>query len=215
MRAHNQYVENAKKGDIDLYMLGDSITDFWQHRHKANWDKSFAGWKAGDFGITGDRTEHVLWRIENGELDGVTPKAIVVLIGTNNLPANAVYGENSVADTFNGVKAIVDKLKEKEPQAHILLLAVFPRDDKPLADKIDALNTLIAKLDDDRQVKYLNINAQFTGPDGKLLPGVMLRDKLHPDEKGYDLWAAAMRPILTEWLGAPAAPATQEGPVAQ
>jgi lysophospholipase L1-like esterase len=211
MRLHNQYVAKAKAGNIDLYMEGDSITDFWQHRHAKNWDRNFAGWRAADFGISGDRTEHVLWRLENGELDGVNPKAIVMLIGTNNLPANAVYGANTVEDTFGGVKAIVEKLKEKAPQAHILLLAVFPREDKPLADKIAALNTMIATLDDGKQVKFFNINEQFTDADGKLLPGVMLRDHLHPDEKGYDIWADAMRPILVQWLGPPV-PATAAPP---
>jgi lysophospholipase L1-like esterase len=201
MLLHADYVAKAKAGNIDLYLLGDSITDFWQHRHKANWDKNFAGWRAADFGIGGDHTEHVLWRIENGELDGVTPKAIVLLIGTNNLPGNATFAANTVAQTFSGVKAIVAKLREKQPQAHILVLAVFPREDKPLADKIKALNDLLATLDDGKQVKFLNINDQFTDKDGKLLPGVMLKDKLHPDDKGYDLWAAAMRPTLTQWLG--------------
>jgi lysophospholipase L1-like esterase len=203
MRLHTEYVAKAKAGNIDLYLEGDSITDFWQHRHLSNWNRNFAGWRAADFGISGDRTEHVLWRLDNGELDGVNPKAIVLLIGTNNLPANAVYAANTVQDTFAGVKAVVAKLQEKAPQAHILLLAVFPREDKPLADKIAALNTMIATLDDGKLVKFFNINEQFTDADGKLLPGVMLRDKLHPDDKGYDLWAAAMRPVLTQWLGPP------------
>jgi len=206
MRLHNQYVADAKKGNIDLYMLGDSITDFWQHNHKANWDRNLGGFKAGDFGISGDRTEHVLWRIENGELDGVTPKAIVLLIGTNNLPANTVYTANTVEGTFKGVKAIVDKLKEKQPQAHILLLAVFPRADTRYGDqtlKVNALNKLLPQLDDGKQVKFMNINDKFADPDGKLIPGVLLSDNLHPSDRGYDLWASAIRPTLIEWLGEP------------
>jgi lysophospholipase L1-like esterase len=197
MRMHEQYVQKAKAGNIDLYLLGDSITDFWEHRHKTDWDKHFGGWKAGDFGISGDRTQHVLWRIENGELEGVSPKAIVLLIGTNNLAANAVYAPNTVDDTFKGIKAIVDTLKRKEPQAHLLLMAVFPREDKPLKDKIDALNAMLPQLADGQQVKLLNINDKLTDAAGKLLPGVMLRDNLHPDDKGYDLWADAMAPTLT------------------
>jgi lysophospholipase L1-like esterase len=207
-RLHTQYVANAKAGNIDLYMEGDSITDFWEHNHKANWQKNLGGWKAGDFGISGDRTQHVLWRIENGELDGVTPKVIVLLIGTNNLPANNVYAANTVDDTFLGYKAIVDKLNEKEPQAHILLIGVMPRQDKPLAKQISDLNDKIATLADGSQIKYLNFNDKLTGVDGKLLPGVMLKDNLHPSDKGYDIWANAMKPILTEWLGPPA-PTTQ------
>jgi lysophospholipase L1-like esterase len=210
IRLHNQYVAQAKAGNIDLYMLGDSITDFWLHTHKANWDKNFGGWKVGDFGISGDRTQHVLWRLDNGELDGVTPKVIVLLIGTNNLPANTVYQANTEEDTFKGYKAIVDKLKEKEPQAHILLMGVFPREDprysaeilKTLSAEIKILNDQIATLADGTQIKYLNINDKYTDKDGKLIPGVMQpRDRLHPTDQGYDIWADAMRPILTEWLG--------------
>jgi lysophospholipase L1-like esterase len=204
MGRHDEYVDKARAGNIDLYMLGDSITDFWQNRHKSNWDAHLGGWKSADFGISGDRTQHVLWRINNGELDGVKPKVIVLLIGTNNLASNTVFAENSVDDTAKGVKAIVDTLKEKQPQAHILLMGVFPREDKPLNDKVDALNARISSLDDGRQVKYLNINASFTDSHGKLLKGVMLRDNLHPDDKGYDLWAAAITPLLIEWLGPPA-----------
>jgi lysophospholipase L1-like esterase len=206
MKLHAQYVAQAKAGNIDLYMEGDSITDFWEHRHPMNWAKNFAGWRAADFGISGDRTEHVLWRLENGELDGVNPKVIVLLIGTNNLPSNTVYAANTVDDTFAGIQAILAVLKEKAPNAHILVLAVFPREDKPLGDKIAALNEKIATLDDGKLVKYLNINDRFTDKNGKLLPGVMLKDNLHPADKGYDLWAAAIRPTLTDWLGPPAAP---------
>jgi len=204
MRMHAAYVAAAKTGNVDLYFEGDSITDFWQHRHPNDWKKNFAGWRAADFGISGDRTEHVLWRIENGELDGVTPKVIVLLIGTNNLPANTTFTANSVADTFAGYTAIVNKLKEKEPQAHILLMGVFPREDKPLNGEIAQLNALIATLDDGKQVKYLNINDKMTDANGKLLPDVMMKDKLHPADGGYDIWADAMRPMLTEWLGPPA-----------
>jgi lysophospholipase L1-like esterase len=211
MRLHAAYVAKAKAGGIDLYMEGDSITDFWEHKHKANWQRAFAGWKAADFGISGDRTQHVLWRIENGELEGVNPKVIVLMIGTNNLPANTVYGANTVDETFDGVKAIVAKMQELAPAAHILVLGVFPREDKPLGDKIKALNDKIATLDDGKLVKYLNINDHFTNADGKLLPGVMLKDKLHPDEKGYDAWAAAIRPQLTEWLGPPVTAAAPAG----
>jgi lysophospholipase L1-like esterase len=210
LNLHAAYVAKAKAGNIDLYMLGDSITDFWEHNHKSDWDKNFAGWKAGDFGISGDRTQHVLWRLDNGELDGVAPKVIVLLIGTNNLPNNRVYAANSVEDTFKGYQAIVDKLREKQPQAHLLLMGVFPREDnaytpeaiKKINEEIKSLNEMIATLADGMQIKYLNINDKFTGPDGKLLPNVMQpRDHLHPTDAGYDIWADAMRPILTGWLG--------------
>ncbi|HVS72342.1 MAG TPA: GDSL-type esterase/lipase family protein [Phycisphaerae bacterium] len=201
MRMHEQYVQKAKAGGIDLYLLGDSITDFWQHRHGSDWDKHFAHDRAGDFGISGDRTEHVLWRIDNGELDGLHPKAVVLLIGTNNLASNAVFAADSVDETYAGIKAILDDLRRRVPDAHILLMGVFPREDKPLNGEIDELNKKLPALADGDHIRFLNINAQLTDSAGKLLPGVMLRDRLHPDDKGYDIWAKAMQPILNPWLG--------------
>ncbi|HVX86466.1 MAG TPA: GDSL-type esterase/lipase family protein [Phycisphaerae bacterium] len=202
MRMHEQYVQKAKAGGIDLYMLGDSIIDFWQHRHGSDWDKHFANDHAGDFGISGDRTEHVLWRIDNGELDGLHPKAIVLLIGTNNLASNAVFAADSVDETYAGIKAILDDLRRRSPDSHILLMAVFPREDKPLDGEIDQLNKKLPALADGEHIRFLNINDQLTDSTGKLLPGVMLRDRLHPDDKGYDIWAKAMQPLLAQWLGA-------------
>jgi lysophospholipase L1-like esterase len=209
MRQHNGYVEKAKAGNIDLYMLGDSITDFWgnQPRFRANWDKNLGGWKPGDFGISGDRTQHVLWRITHGELDGVKPRVVVLMIGTNNLPPNPAITPNTPEETARGIKAIVEVLKEKQPQAKILLLAVFPRADAragtDIMEKIDKVNEIIATYDDGKQVKFLNINKAFLNAEGKLTTAIM-PDLLHPGERGYQLWADAIRPQLTEWLGAPA-----------
>jgi lysophospholipase L1-like esterase len=211
IRRHEGFVATAKKGNIDLYMEGDSITDFWATRFKDNWNKHLAGWKPADFGISGDRTQNVLYRIENGELDGVNPKVVVLLIGTNNLASNATYGENSVEDTVKGVTAVVHAIQQKAPQAKILLMAIFPRQDPPpkarpdINERINQVNAQIARLADDKTIKFLNINDQLADKDGKLVPGVMGRDNLHPAEKGYELWATAMTPILTQWLGPPAA----------
>jgi lysophospholipase L1-like esterase len=206
---HKTFVTKAAAGNIDLYMEGDSITDFWQTRFKANWDKNLAGWKAADFGISGDRTQNLLYRIANGELDGVNPKVIVLLIGTNNLATNAVYGDNTVEDTAKGVTAVVDALKAKAPSAKILLIGIFPRNDPKAGpniwQRINAVNDIISKLDDGKTVKYLNFNDKLADADGKLFPGVMNSDNLHPSDKGYTIWFEAMQPILTDWLGAPAA----------
>ena len=219
MGIHNRLVTLAKGGNIDLYFEGDSITDYWGRNtaaqpYKPSFDKYFGGWKTGDFGVAADRTEHVLWRITNGELDGVKPKVIVLLIGTNNLPKDqGVYLPKTVEEDAAGVKAILDVMKEKLPQAKILLMSVFPREDKinasnpdsreDLKPKIKALNALLAKFDDGKQVRFLDIYDKFLDKDGKLLPGVMA-DKLHPSLTGYDIWAQAMLPTLTEWLGPPA-----------
>lgn len=224
MGIHNRLVALAKAGNIDLYFEGDSITDYWGRNttaqpYRPNFDKYFGGWKAADFGVAADRTENVLWRITNGELEGVKPKVIVLLIGTNNLPKDMQnYLPKTVEEDACGVKAILDVMKAKQPQAKILLLSVFPREDKinasnadyreDLKPKIQALNALLAKFDDGKQVKFLNIYDKFLGPDGKLIPGTFT-DRLHPSAKGYDIWAEAMLPILTEWLGPPASgPAT-------
>jgi len=214
---HNNLVTAAKAGNVDLYFEGDSITDYWKRNFKANYDKHFAGWKSDDFGIAADRTEHVLWRITNGELDVVTPKVIVLLVGTNDLPKDqGGYAPRTVQEDAAGVKAILDVMKQKQPQAKILLLSVFPRQDKinasnaeyreDLNPKIKELNALLARMDDGKQVKFLDIYDKFLDKNGNLLPGVMQKDNLHPAEPGYDIWAEAMQPILTEWLGPPAKP---------
>ncbi len=215
MNTHNRYVAQAKAGHIDLYMEGDSITDFWRGRFKANWDKNLGAWNPGGFGISGDRTQNVLYRIANGEFEGVSPKAIVLLIGTNNLASNATYGVNTVDDTVKGVKAVVDAMKAKAPQAKILITAIFPRNDPPpkagpdIWQRICLVNDQIAKLDNGTTIRFININDKLADKDGKLLPGVMGADNLHPSEKGYQIWADAMKPILTGWLGAaPAAAPT-------
>jgi lysophospholipase L1-like esterase len=211
-RRHDAYVAKAKAGNIDLYMLGDSITDNWGNSplYRDNWNANLGGWKLGDFGVGGDRTEHVLWRIQNGELDGVSPKAIVLMIGTNNLPANPQMIPNTPEEVASGIKAILTVLKEKQPQAKILLLAVFPRADAragaDIMDKIDAVNKIIASYDDGKQVKFLNINDKLLVGQAKMTKDIM-PDLLHPNNKGYQIWADAIRPTLTEWLGEPA-PAT-------
>jgi lysophospholipase L1-like esterase len=215
MKRHDALVDLAKKGGIDLYFEGDSITDFWTSKtRKGNglsvWDKEFTGWNPGNFGISADRTEHVLWRLDNGELDGVTPKAVVLMIGTNN--SGDYTGEQIAA----GVTAIVKTFRDKEPQAKVLLLAIFPRGDVPKdnpPDKRrkanDAANAIIAKLDDGEHVKYLDIASKFPDPTTpefkKIFP-----DLLHPNTEGYQIWADAIKPTLTEWLGAPAATAPAE-----
>lgn len=204
MTRHNGFVDMAKKGDIDLYFEGDSITDmFGNSVGKPIWTKEFGGWKVGDFGIGGDTIQNVLWRLQNGEIDVVKPKVIVLMIGTNN------SGNASAEEIAKGVKAIVDLMKEKQPQAKILLLAIFPRNataTDPIRIKLNAANEIIAKLDDGKQVKYMNINDKFLDKDGTLTREIMA-DLLHPTLKGYQIWADAIKPQLTEWLGAPAAAA--------
>ncbi|MBP6507096.1 MAG: GDSL family lipase, partial [Opitutaceae bacterium] len=167
---HKGFVEIAKAGNIDVLFLGDSITDFWRKEGLAIWEGRFASLKAANFGISGDRTQHVLWRMENGELDGIAPKAVVLMIGTNNtgFEKDKITPRNTEAETAEGVRAIVEHLRAKLPSARILLLAIFPRGEKdsPARAQVNAINKMIAKLKDGDHVVYLNINKRFLQPDG-------------------------------------------------
>ena len=194
---HEGFVKEAKAGGIDLLFMGDSITDFWRNRGKAIWEKYYANRHAANFGISGDRTQHVLWRIENGELDSIDPKVIVLMIGTNN------SGSDSADQIAEGVEKIVSETRSKCPKSKILLLAIFPRNrdtDKPeQMERIHQVNQRIAKLDDGKMISFLDINHVFLGPDGKV-PNDIMPDFLHPNANGYQLWADAMEPTLDKML---------------
>ncbi len=206
MNMHARFLEQAKKGNIDLLFLGDSITQGWLGRNGQGegpievWDRYYVPRNAADFGIGGDRTQHVLWRLDNGEVDGIKPKVVVLMIGTNNV------GSNSAAEIADGVKAIVAKLREKLPESKILLLGVFPRGEKPAGparEKLAAVNESISKLDDGKMIKYLDIGKSFLHDDGTITRDVM-PDFLHLTRKGYRIWADAMEPTLWSILDEPA-----------
>ncbi len=207
--AHQQLLAKAAHGGIDVYFLGDSITRRWGATDYpellANWKENFFGWNAADFGWGADRTENILWRLENGELDGVKPKVIVILAGTNNIGA-APGGAAKVAEITRGIAAIVHVCRQKAPSATIILTAIFPRNDNiAVMPEIDAINDNIARLADGKTVRSLNVRDKLADKDGKLVDGVMNeRDKLHPTLKGYQVWADALKPILRELLGPPA-----------
>jgi len=195
VKRHEGFVEIAKKGGVDFLLMGDSITDGWRGKGKAVYAEHFEPLKAANFGIGGDRTQHVLWRLQNGELDGITPKLCMLMIGTNN-------GKDSAEDVAAGITAIVKELQKKSPTTKVLLLAIFPRGEKPNPgrEKNDKVNTMIAKLDDGgKTVKYLDIGPKFLEPDGTL-PKEIMPDALHPNEKGYEIWAEAMGPTLEEMM---------------
>jgi hypothetical protein len=194
LKTHEAFVARAKKGDVDVLFMGDSITNGWR-RHKI-WKEKYVPLKAVDFGIGGDRTQHVLWRIEHGECDGITPKVVVLMIGTNNL------GRNSAAEIVDGITAIVNEFRTRLPQSKILLLGIFPRGakhDDPAREKIQSINRTIAKLDDGKQIKYLDIGTKFLDAKGDL-PKEVMPDALHPNAKGYQIWADAMDPTLKALL---------------
>ena len=195
-------VATAKQGGWELVFIGDSITDFWQNRGKAEWNKYFGQYKALNLGISADRTEHVLWRLDNGELDGYQPKLFVVMIGTNNNGHRKPEQERT-ADTVAGIKAILDKLGQKAPQSKVLLLAIFPRGATPQDGcrlRNEAVNAEIKKFADNKRVIWMNINDKLLQPDGTLSKDIM-PDLLHPNAKGYAIWAEAIAPVVKETLG--------------
>ena len=207
--AHDQLVEKAKQGGVDIYFEGDSITRRWgtsdaQYRENlANWNTNFFGWNAGDFGWGADLTQNILWRLGNGELDGVNPKIIVVLAGINNV-GTFPGGDAKVEDITRGLKAIVEVCQQKAPSAVIILTGLFPRNDNmAVIPEINQINENLAKMADGKKIRYININDKLADKDGKLFPG-MSRDRLHPTVKGYQFWADALKPIFTEILGPPA-----------
>ncbi len=211
--AHEQLLEKAHKGGVGVYFEGDSITRRWGATDYpellANWKQNFFGWNAGDFGWGADNIQNILWRLENGELDGVNPKAIVLLAGTNNVGGRIPAGgeDAKVADVAKGIQAILAVMREKAPNATIILTAIFPRNDNmAVVPVIARINEQLAKIADGKRVRYLNINDKLADADGRLFDGMMnAGDKLHPTLKGYQVWADALKPIFTGLLGPPAA----------
>jgi lysophospholipase L1-like esterase len=208
--AHEQLLEKARKGRIDVYFVGDSITRRWgatdYPEFLANWKKNFHGWNAANFGWGGDTVQNVLWRLHHGELDKVNPKVIVVMAGTNNVGTTVPAGdeEAKVADIARGLKAILDACRQKAPDAVVILIGITPRNDNPAAmATINKVNERVARFADGKKVRYLNINDKLADKEGKLLEG-MSPDGLHLSAKGYQVWADTLKPLLAELLGPPA-----------
>ena len=205
--AHEQLVAKAKQRGIDIYFVGDSITRRWgatdYPEFLANWNTNFFGWNAANFGWGADQIENILWRLENGELDGVNPKVIVVFAGINNVGTFA-RGDEKVENITRGLNAVVKVCREKAPDTVIILTALFPRNDNmAVIPEINAINENIGRMADGKKIRYLNVNDKLADKDGKLFEG-MSKDRLHPTLKGYQIWADGLKPIFTEILGPPA-----------
>ena len=188
-RQHRSYVEQTKNKKFDLCFLGDSIIDMWP---RDLFGKYYGKYNVVNFGIGGDRCENVLWRLENGELKGTSPRVIVLLIGTNN------SGMNTAGEIAYGITAVVKALREGCPKSKILLLAVFPKKDMPLK-KTKAVNAIVAKLDDKKMIRYLDIGPGLLDKDDNIKEGV-LKDVVHLTRKGYEIWAKAMNPLLATMM---------------
>ncbi|CAN5245301.1 hypothetical protein BH11PSE2_BH11PSE2_03700 [soil metagenome] len=198
---HKAFLEIANKGDIDILFVGDSITDWWQQANRGLpvWQERYVPLKAADFGIAGDTTQGVLWRMQNGELDGFKAKLIVLMLGTNNI------NRNDNADIAAGDAAIIAEFRKHQPQAKVLILGIFPRGaapDNPFRPKIKEINGYLAKLADNRKVYYLDIGDKFLTADGTLTTEIMA-DGLHPTTKGYVVWADAQDPTIKKLMRKP------------
>jgi lysophospholipase L1-like esterase len=210
--AHAQLVDKARKGGIDVYFEGDSITRRWGATDYApllaNWKKNFFGWSAANFGWGADRIQNMLWRLNNGELDNVNPKIVVLLAGTNNV-GNAVPAgaeDSMVADVTKGIQALVATIRSKAPGAVVIVMGIFPRNDNmAVMPVINRINANLAGSVPSGKVRFLNINDRLADANGRLLDGMTNPDNLHLAERGYQAWADALKPIFTELLGPPAA----------
>jgi lysophospholipase L1-like esterase len=205
----NDINQRLRQGNVDILFVGDSITHAWEGTIKLSngetrlakgqsvWDDYYAPRNAVNAGIARDQTQHLLWRLEHGNVDGINPRLVVVLIGTNNSETNTAL---EIAD---GIVAVVEKLQQKLPDSNVLLLAIFPRGLKPdsLREKLAQASRVAAeRLADMGQVRFLDIGAQFLDPSGAPKPGLM-PDGLHLSESGYRVWAEAMEPTIGEMLG--------------
>jgi lysophospholipase L1-like esterase len=193
---HQGFLEVAKAGNIDLLFVGDSITDGWRNRGLEVWDKYFAPLKAANFGIGGDTTQGVLWRMQNGELEGFRAKLIVLMLGTNNI------SRNPNAEIAEGDRLIVEEFRRRQPQAKVLILGIFPRGEEasnPNRDRIKEINGMLAKLADNKQVFYTDIGEKFLAADGTLTREIM-PDALHPNLMGYQIWADAISARVGELM---------------
>ena len=195
---HEGFVEIARKGNIDLLLHGDSITDWWVQNddNRQRFDKYFGGYRTANFAIAGDTTQGVLWGLRNGEGQGFQPKAVMLMIGTNNMR------DNTAPEIAEGIGAVVLELRRNFPEARILLLAIFPRSvpGDPVRDRIAEVNRRIARLDDQRHVFYMDIGSKFLDDHGMFLPDAFRPDNLHPQAKGYEIWGEAVRDQLAQLM---------------
>jgi len=218
LERHEQFVSRAKQDDPDVLFLGDSITDYWERADKKKggseiWSRDFAGRRVLNFGIAADRTQHLLWRLQHGEIDGIHPKVVMLLIGTNNtgLENDNLTPRSTPEETVEGITAIVRLLREKLPESRLLLLALFPRGEPmdPRRKQVAQINARISQLHDGQFIHYLDFGPAFLLPDGTIAPELM-PDLLHPSEKGYEIWSRSIKEPLAKLLSAGSAVAESE-----
>ena len=189
----------SQTNEYTYVFMGDSITHGWEGKGNV-FNKYFEGKKILNVATSGDRTENTIWVIDNVNWKKVNAKVAMLMIGTNNTGHRPVDKETA-EDTFDGIKVILEKMKEKSPDTKILMLAIFPRSamdtDQPRV-RNDKVNAMIAKLADNKRIFFLDINSKLLEPDGKTLSKEVMPDLLHPNEKGYVIWAEAVKDKLEE-----------------
>ncbi len=199
IKRHESFNERVKQGNVDLIFIGDSITQAWETAGKEAWQKHFAHRNAVNLGIGGDRTQHVLWRLDNGNIEGIKPKLAVLMIGTNNSNRD----DHTAEEIADGIKAIVAKLRAKLPETKILLLAIFPRGamPNPQREKNAKASQLASQAADGKMVHYLDIGPKFLSAEGTLDKEIM-PDFLHLSPQGYQIWAEAIEAKVDELMAA-------------
>ena len=195
IQRHELMNRQAQKGHIDLIYVGDSIVEHYNKQGKEVWAHYYADRNALNLGISGDRTEHVLWRLDHGNIEGITPKLAIVMIGQNN------GGHNTAKEIAEGVTAVVQRLRAKLPGTKILLLAIFQRREKPTPERavLDKANEIVSKLADGKTVYYMDINHIYVQPDGSI-PKSLMYDFEHPTPLGHKVWAEAIEPKVAELM---------------
>jgi beta-glucosidase len=196
MNRHKSFNARVKKGNVDLLLIGDSITHGWEGRGKNVWAKFYEKRNAVNLGIGGDRTQHVIWRLDNGNIEGISPKLAVIMIGTNNA------GSNTPEQIAEGIKVIVERLRKKLPKMKVLVLGIFPRgtNDSDKRRQVNmATNKIVEKMADGKMVHYLNIGEKFLD-DKRVLHRKIMPDLLHLTEGGYKIWAEAIEPTVSRLM---------------
>ena len=195
---HDAVNERLKQGNVDLLFIGDSITQGWEKAGKEIWNTYYAPRNAVNMGFSGDRTQHVLWRLDNSNLEGLSPKLAIIMIGTNNSNRN----DNTAEEIADGIITICQRLRTKLPKTRILLLAIFPRNAGPSAQrqKNAKAGLLASRVADGKMIHYLDINSRFLTKDGLLTKDIM-PDYLHPNSAGYKIWAEAIEPKVAKLMG--------------
>lgn len=194
---HHTVNERLKKGNVDLLFIGNSIVHEWENEGKECWEKYYKHRNAVNMGFGGDKTQNVLWRLDHSDFDSISPKLAVVMIGTNNSNGD----DNTAEEIADGIIKICKKLRTELPETKILLMAIFPRDSLPTAQRMknETASKIASGIADGRMIHYMDINDRFLTDEGRLSEDIM-PDFLHPNETGYKIWAEAIESKIRQLM---------------